>query len=318
MFARARRRLALRYVGLFMLVLVIFSAAFLAVMAIVLRPSFDLAPELPSNEAARQAYATTLEIVAAGLLVGDLAVVGLVAAAAFYLAGRTLRPIQQALLRQRRFVADASHDLRNPLAAMRATAEAALANDADPEAAVQALRSVVASSARLASLTSDLLLMANAEQDLQPDLHEETDLSVAVAEAVEQLRPSHAGAEIVTELSADLGVRASHREVGRIVTNLVDNALRYGEGRAVQVVTRERAGEALLEVTDHGSGIAQSDLDHLFDPFYRARSDAAGPSGNGLGLAIANELARRNGGRLSVTTNLGSGSTFRLHLPRFR
>jgi signal transduction histidine kinase len=84
------------------------------------------------------------------------------------------------------------------------------------------------------------------------------------------------------------------------------------------VTTRAADREALVEVSDDGRGIADADLERIFEPFHRVRSDAGTPDGNGLGLAIARSLAERNGGRLTVTSRVGDGSTFRLVLPRFR
>ncbi len=317
MFQGARRRLAFRYVALFMLVQAVFSLGLLVVLAVALRPAFDLAPELSNAEAARQAYGSTLWTIGIALGVADIAVLSLVAAAAYYLAGRTLQPIQEAHERQRRFVADASHDLRNPLAAIRSTAESVLAKGTSARAREEALRSIVASAERLGSLTADLLLMARSERGLLEEAREPLDLSVVVAELVEQMGVLHPQADVAVDLAPDLLVRAHRQQVARILANILDNAIRYGE-RRVQVRARELDGDAVVEVADAGQGIAAADLGHLFDPFFRVRSDAAAPPGNGLGLAIADELARRNGGRLTVSTKAGEGSTFRLHLPRFR
>jgi two-component system OmpR family sensor kinase len=105
-------------------------------------------------------------------------------------------------------------------------------------------------------------------------------------------------------------------QIGRIVDNLVDNAFRYGgESVQVTVVTSAADHHALLEVTDDGPGIAAGDQAHVFDPFFRVRSDAGAPAGTGLGLAIASALAKRNRGQLSVISQPGRGATFRLSLP---
>ena len=123
MFQRARRRLTLQYIAIFALVLAVFSVVFYVAFRAVLGPAFDIAPDLSSAEAAEQAYRVTLERVAIALIVANLVTVGAVGSLAWVLANRTLRPIRDALLRQRRFVADASHEMRTPLAAIRATAE---------------------------------------------------------------------------------------------------------------------------------------------------------------------------------------------------
>ena len=85
-----------------------------------------------------------------------------------------------------------------------------------------------------------------------------------------------------------------------------------------RITTRAVDREAVVDVSDDGVGIAAADLERLFEPFYRVHADAGTPEGSGLGLAIALSLAQRNAGRLSATSQPGSGSTFRLSLPRFR
>lgn len=116
MFQRARRRLTIQYIVIFALVLALFSIVFYVAFRAVLGPAFDIAPDLSTAQAAQQAYRLTLERVAIALLVANLVTVGAVGSVAWVLANRTLRPIREALMRQRRFVADASHEMRTPLA----------------------------------------------------------------------------------------------------------------------------------------------------------------------------------------------------------
>ena len=321
MFARTRRRLTLLYIALFVLVLSAFSIVFYVGFATALAPTFDLGPELTNEQVAEVAYQATLEQIGVALLAADLAVVLLVGGAAWILAARTLRPISEAHARQRRFVADASHEMRTPLAAIRASAEGALAAPASADDLRHALTVVVESADRLSRLTNDLLLLARADE-LPPDRRDaQVDLSVAVAEALEafavarpELPPARAS------LVADLPVAADPDEIARIVANLLDNAYRYGGGgaRPPRIVTRLVERDAVVEVSDDGPGIAAADLDRVFEPFFRLHADADTPKGSGLGLAIARSLAHRNGGQLTVASRPGEGSTFRLALSRFR
>ena len=320
MFARARLRLTLLYIVLFALVLGTFSAVFYVVLAITLEPAFDIAPELSSLQAAELAYRTTIERIGVAILVGNVVVVGLVGIVAWILATRTLRPIREAHLRQRRFVADASHEMRTPLAAIRVTAESAADGDGSTDDLRTALRSVVVSTDRLTGLTNDLLLLARTDERLLAPTAERIDLSVVAAEAVEEFRamwPPEVRTKIT--LAPDLLVAADPNDVRRILANLLDNAARYG-GPAVHIRVTTSASErdAVLDVDDDGPGIAAADTGRIFEPFYRVRADAASPDGTGLGLALARSLAERNGGRLTVESAPGAGSRFRLSLPRFR
>ena len=320
MFAHARRRLTLLYIVLFALIFGVFSVIFYLVLRIALQPDFDLAPELSSTQAAELAYQTTIQRIGIALLIGNLVVIGAVGIIAWILASRTLRPIREAHLQQRRFVADASHEMRTPLAAIRVTAESAADGDGTPDDLKTALRSVVDSTDRLTRLTNDLLLMARTDERLLTSSPEPTDLSVVIAEAVETFdlaRPDAAKARL--DLTPDLLVAADPEGIRRIVANLLDNATRYGgAGVRVRVSTSGSERDALLDVSDDGPGIAAADVERIFEPFYRVRADAAGPHGTGLGLALARSLAERDGGRLTVESKPGAGSRFRLILPRFR
>jgi signal transduction histidine kinase len=318
-FQRARRRLALRYLAVLIVVLGAFSLVFLVTISIVLRPAFDVAEDSTTDEAVKHAYERAVQRIGLALAVADGAVVVLVGVAAYFLADRTLGPIRQAHERQRRFVADASHEMRNPLAAIRSTAESALGGPADPADQRAALGAIVAATERLSALTDDLLLLARNEQGLLEPRRQRLDLSVVAAEVAEEARAAVGRPDsIVVSLAPDLEVEADDAEIRRIVSNLVDNALRHAPGGPVRVQTSSVDGQAIVEVADHGPGIAAADLERIFEPFYRVRADAAASSGSGLGLAIAADLAARNGGRLTVESDPGRGSTFRLSLPRTR
>jgi OmpR-family two-component system manganese-sensing sensor histidine kinase len=323
MFKQARLRLTVLNIVLFGLVLALFSVAFYVAFGTVLAPTFDLAPELSNEQAAEAAYQATLDRVGLALLVGDLIAVVLVGIVAWILAARTLRPIREAHARQRRFVADASHEMRTPLAAIRASAEGALSGPASGSGQDlrQALEVVVASADRLTRLTNDLLLLARTDE-VPADRRQAVDLSVVIAETAEAFAVAHADLPPPRmTLAEDLRVLADADEIGRIVANLLDNAYRYGGtagGSVVRMSSRAAERDAIVEVSDAGPGIAGADLDRIFEPFHRVRSDAGAPGGNGLGLAIGRGLAERNGGRLTVASQPGAGSTFRLSLPRFR
>ena len=208
--------------------------------------------------------------------------------------------------------------MRNPLAAIRATADSAIAGTTSPD---QALETIAGATDRLTVLTNDLLLLARSESGNIEGSSGLVDLSVLAAEAVATVRIAHAidPDGITLTLASDLLVDADERELTRVVENLVDNAIRYAEATPrIRVRTFRRDAAAIVEVTDDGPGIAAADIERIFEPFYRVRSDSATPIGSGLGLAIAAELARRNGGTIEVVSVLNAGSTFSLRLPRFR
>lgn len=315
MFDQARRHLTLQALLLFAAVLLIFSVVFYFALTTVLAPTFDIAPEVPNDEAARAAYRTTTELIAAALVVANLVAVAVAGVAGWILAGRTLRPIRDALARQRRFVADASHEMRTPLTVIRSTLDAAAAGALDTHRSADALRTISEATDRLTRMTADLLLLARAEEGSLGGTVSMTDLSVAASEAVDIARAG-LGARIELSLQPDLPVAADEDALGRICANLIDNAWRYSDGAPFLVRTTGSDRWATLEVTDHGPGIADVDRERIFEPFHRVRADHAAPAGSGLGLAIVRGLVTGLGGRITVESRLGQGSTFRVELPR--
>jgi signal transduction histidine kinase len=321
MFARTRLRLTVLYVVLIALVLGVFSVVFYLLLASPLSPDFELAPDLTNEQAADIAYQATINQIGIAILVADLAVIVLVAGAAWVLATRTLRPIREAHDRQRRFVADASHEMRTPLAAIRAVAEGALADSraraARQEAEREALRVVVDETARLTRLTNDLLLLARADELPPNPITTSIDLSVVVAETIETFSRAHPDLALPeTRLGEDLPAHADPEEIGRIVANLLDNAYHYSaRGSRPRVTTRRLEREVAVEVADEGPGIPAADLERIFRPFARLDQHSTATPGNGLGLAIARSLAIRNRGALTVASRPGEGATFKLVLP---
>lgn len=318
---RAQVRLTLLFIAVFAVVLMTFSVVFYAAFTVVLKPDFDtdIDPVLTNVQAAEAAYGAAMDRIAASLLVADAVAIVVVGVVAWRLARTTLEPVREAHQRQQRFVADASHETQNPLAAIKATTGAALSGTRTPEELRAALQSVDAAVDRLIRLTGDLLVLARTNDPLAPSDRVPSDLSVIVSEALVDLAGANGHVPIERELEPDLPVAVDPGEIERIVRNLVDNAVRYGGSSPhVSIRTRRHDGEATLEVRDNGPGIAAAERDRIFEPFYRIAGPTHDQQGTGLGLSIASDLASRNGGRLTVTSTPGSGSVFRLALPCLR
>ncbi|MER5884733.1 HAMP domain-containing sensor histidine kinase [Streptomyces sp. NPDC001941] len=204
----------------------------------------------------------------------------------------TLDRLEQSVGQQRRFVADASHELRGPIAAVRSRLEVALA---DPDEA--AVRAALADTERLQQVAADLLLLARL--DARPAVRDEpVDLALLAAE--DAARRGAARARLVVDADTPVPVRGDPAQLERLLANLVDNALRHAAGE-VRVRAALEHATPVLEVTDDGPGIPPAARAHVFERF--ARLDAArtrGSGGTGLGLAIARDIARAHGGDLVV------------------
>jgi len=218
---------------------------------------------------------------------------------------------------RRDFVADASHELKTPAAAIQAAAETVeRAVGDDPGSAARFATQLRRDATRLSRIVSDLLDLSRLEAE-RPAL-ERVRLDRVVGEETDRLTSVAAGSGVRIEPALEpVTVRGARGDLALLVRNLLDNAVRYSpEGGRVSVRLTERDGRAVLEVEDAGIGIPTRDLPRIFERFYRvdrARSRETG--GTGLGLSIARHVAERHGGRIEAESELGRGSTFRVTLP---
>jgi two-component system, OmpR family, phosphate regulon sensor histidine kinase PhoR len=218
---------------------------------------------------------------------------------------------------RRDFVGDASHELKTPVAAIRAAAETVerAAND-DPAAAARFARQLRQDAVRLSGIVSDLLDLSRLETE--PSNRDPVRLDRVVEEEVRRVRSQaeDAGVDVESEVRP-VTVPGSVKDLALLARNLLENAVRYTpRGGRVIVEVGGEDGHATLSVQDTGMGIPSRDLPRVFERFYRvdrARSRETG--GTGLGLSIARHVVERHGGVISAESELGRGSIFRVTLP---
>ena len=219
---------------------------------------------------------------------------------------------------RRDFVANASHELKTPVAAVRALAETMLtALLEDPEAARRFAERIGREAERLDVLVRDLLDLSRVERgtlDIEPvDL---VGLAKEVAGGYTDLAEERR-VRFSTELQPQLSLRGDRAQLGLLLSNLVDNALRHTSAKgAVCVRLHATESRAIIEVADTGEGIPAGELSRVFERFYRVdKARARQTGGTGLGLAIVRHVAEGHGGTVRVDSELGRGSTFTVSLP---
>lgn len=221
---------------------------------------------------------------------------------------------------RRDFVANVSHELKTPVGALQLLAEAVLDATDDPEAVRRFAKRMRRESTRLGKLIQEIIDLSKL-QGADP-LPEPNTVYVdrVVSEVLDRTRMGAEAQHISVVAGGERGltVQGSEDQLVNAVTNLVDNAINYSPDRTrVAIGTRRREHLVEISVSDQGIGIGESDLDRIFERFYRsdpARSRATG--GTGLGLAIVKHIATNHGGSVDVWSVEGSGSTFTLRLPR--
>ncbi|WP_432149688.1 sensor histidine kinase [Streptomyces sp. bgisy029] len=221
----------------------------------------------------------------------------------------TLTVLEASVERQRRFVADASHELRSPIASLRTQLEVA---DAHPE--LLDLPGAVADTVRLQVLAADLLLLARLDAGEKPGAAR-LEAGALVREEVSQRTGDRIPVAVEAAEGASYEVNGSRGQLARVIGNLLDNAQRHAESLVAVRVAADGSG-VRVEVRDDGAGVPEEERERIFERFVRlddARSRDDG--GAGLGLAIARDVAARHGGTLTVHRAPEGGAAFRLWLP---
>ena len=239
----------------------------------------------------------------------------LVLGASFYLSARSIRPVEQSIRRQREFVAAASHELRTPVAAVRANAE--VLTDAALGDYAPYLDAIAQEGERMTHLVTDLMDLARADAEGLQVREEPVDLAEVALHTAEVLRPlaEGRGLTLTTDTQPAL-VKADSARLQQALVTLLDNALRYTpSGGHVRVEASRQGAHGALCVIDDGPGIPDDQKARVFDRFYRLAAARPADGGCGLGLSVAQQLVTQMGGTLRLTDAPGGGCVFEV---RFR
>ncbi|HEX5011889.1 MAG TPA: ATP-binding protein [Planctomycetota bacterium] len=222
---------------------------------------------------------------------------------------------------RRDFVVNVSHELKTPLTSLRGYLDAVLDDAALPdELQRRFLARARDATERLVAIVADLLTLARVEAEDSLPRHEPLDLRDLAVECAAAAADAAAlrGAQVQLDLPGEpVPIAGDDSTLATAINNLLDNALKYGPaGGLVRLCVRREGEEALLEVEDRGPGIPEHEHERIWERFYRVdRSRGREPGGTGLGLSIVRNVAGAHGGRVSLDSEVGRGSTFRIHLP---
>lgn len=263
-------------------------------------------------------YMLRVELALVGVIMGAIVAAGL---ASWWLAKLAMRPVHRAYQQIEQFTSDAAHELRSPLASLRAMVQAALRSpDLSPQETQETLEILNRQSLRLSSLLQDLLLFSQVEQSSAEAFFKVCCLNQMLTELLDEFTPMAVAADIALAQNlypSPLYVLGHTEQLHRAVANLISNGLKYTPaGGKVMVTLTKHTTYGLIQVKDTGIGIPPEEQSLIFDRFYRvnqARSSRQG--GVGLGLAIAQTITQAHQGSLTVQSEVGQGSQFTLRLP---
>ncbi len=263
------------------------------------------------------------------IIVGIPITMLVIGGASWYLAGIAMRPIYASYTQMQRFTADVSHELRTPIAALKAMLEVAT-HPPDPTAQSTFL-ALQRQTDRMSELVQDLLLLSQLDLVQQrktttPDrLHASSPESICLTELLQDLEEELAPLALAAQVELHCHIHSvqpidltgNSSQLYRAFSNLITNAIQHSAaGGMVQIHLTARPKSVTIAVQDQGIGIAETDIPHIFDRFYRVRQDRSRQTGGvGLGLAMVKAIVEDHRGQIEVRSQLGKGSTFTVRFP---
>lgn len=329
-FRAARLKLTFMYIAILTAIVAILSASLYELHAHDvgsieprrIRPTLQeiLSPEGPTVPEPPAGIAEYLERLGRSILLVDIVTIVAGSALSALLAGRTLRPIRQAVDAEKAFFANAAHDLRTPLAVMRSEAEVALrAGSMTAEEARQLIASSLEEIGHMSGMIEQILDLASSGRRRGAPALVPLDLAEIARGAVERmaLRAEEKGVRLTVEAGAPARIRGDAPALRRAIGNILENALAYTpRGGAIVMRVQRAAAHVSLFVDDTGIGMAEEDLPHITEPFFRGdKARSANGGGAGLGLTIVKTIMDEHGGTLRAASTAGRGTTISLRFP---
>ena len=337
MFRSARIKLTLWYLLIIMSISLLFSVVLYSVLSRELHRGFRRAElryligekvELPrpiprpfdvSNPDLLEDLNNAKNGLILNLLVLNGLILGFSSIAGYFLAGKTLKPIEYALEEQKRFVADASHEMRTPLTSLKTSMEVALRDKKlSSKSAKSEIKSNLEEVDGLISLTNNLLSLASIKRS-NNNILKEVEINDVILAAIKKLHPlaRKKNISIKTDVTKQT-IEANKQKIADTITIFLDNSVKYTLPNGSINIKSSRDNKCIIiKISDTGIGISKSDIPHIFDRFYRAdhsRSKVNIP-GFGLGLSLAQKNILLHNGSIDVKSTLGKGTTFSIKLP---
>lgn len=236
----------------------------------------------------------------------------------WYLGGLAMQPTRRAYEQLQRFTADASHELRAPIAAMLSNAQVALIPPYDETEQQFRLQNIIKTAKSMSSLVSNLLFLSRHEGALNLDSLPNVNLVEVLKTLALEYQSQNNHSNLTVQLpEKPIYIKADADLLKQAVINLLDNAFKYTpNNKTVELKLLSQPHGAIIEVKDNGIGIPLEDLPHIFERFYRVdKARTRNSGGFGLGLAIVKQIVQAHQGEITVNSILGNGSTFQIKLP---
>lgn len=332
MFHSARIKLTMWYIVIIMLVSFLFSTIIYHVLNReverferiqrfrIERRLNQITPPLPLTITSPELIEETKQRILFVLFILNGAILVISGGLAYFLAGRTLKPIQDMVDEQNRFISDASHELRTPLTSLKSAFEVFLR---EKKTSLTEAKMIIAESVQevntLQLLSESLLQLAQYQKPNDHSTFEKISVRHTIDEAIRKVKPLATRKKIVINQKIDdVEVRANKFSLIDLWVILLDNAIKYSpNGKQISITARKIDGSVVVTIIDRGFGIEKKDLSHIFNRFYRADKARAKikVNGYGLGLSIAKQIVAVHKGAISVESEKRKGTTVVVKIP---
>lgn len=336
MFDYARLKLTAWYVLILMSVSLIFSLAFFQVstkeiQVLIDRIEYDerhidtiifKRPHLPPHILTLDELYTVKNKIALNLMFINIGILLVAGGASYFLAGKTLQPIKEMLDEQNQFITDASHELRTPIATLRAEMEASLLEKKLSDSQARKLiKSNLEELSTLQDLANKLLVLAQFQPQAKEVSTEKVALIPVLQKTIKKITPLAKEKKIsivsnLTDNNVNPTILGSAGELQELFIILLDNAVKYSpKNQEITITVTILKSIVQVAISDHGIGIELSEQKNIFKRFYRADKSRSQADGYGLGLAIAKKIVTNHQGSITVVSSPKTGSTFTVELP---
>ena len=306
-FHNAKIKLTAYYVAVMFCILILFTSILMFTVESRLRTSLD--GKILITQSEEDPVRNASDDIEAVIYTIDGLLLFVIAFSSYFLAGRTLKPIKDTLDAQAKFSADASHDLRTPLAIIITESEVLLqGKDPGISEYKKVIESNIEEAKKMNALVSDLLVIARGENSILEK--ERVDISALLSSIIPKMKQQidNKRLALVQNIEKNIFVSINTKDIERIIKNILQNAINYTKAGTIQVTLKQKDKKVVIEITDTGVGISEKDLPFVFDRFFKAEHSRNDESGSGLGLPIAKTLLDRYGGTLDITSELGLGT----------
>lgn len=313
----ARLKLTFLYLSIIAVILIIFSVVLYYSLSQNIHD--NLGGEFLDEQTQKSVTLKMTDQLQTTIIFIDLLILIISSGLSYFLAGKTLQPIQQAMEKQKQFTADAAHELRTPLAVIQTNLEVALKEKDGNQGRKQVLITNALEEVKLmARLTEDLLALSRLENTKQDYTFEKIDIAQLVNKVVEKMQNLAIKKQIHLSVASlpTAFIEGEINDLERLIMNIINNAIQFTPPGGFVHVTADRFDKKMLiRIQDTGVGISEKDLSHVFERFYRADKARERGNGTGLGLSIAQEIAYKYKGNIHIKSTLGKGTTVTITFP---